>query len=113
MTETSYSSYKPTPRRGLPEKVEAGLRAAGVVEGRPEVASLHLEDIPYAYPVPTLERDRALKTAQGWLMDFDILSRGRFGSWKYEIGNMDHAVKMGVDAAVWALEQRPEELWTL
>ncbi len=113
MTETSYSSYKPTSRSGLPEEVEAGLRAAGVVEGKPEVASLHLEDIPYAYPVPTLERDRALKAAQGWLMDSSILSRGRFGSWKYEIGNMDHAVKMGVDAAAWALEQRPEELWTL
>jgi hypothetical protein len=42
----------------------------------------------------------------------EVLSRGRFGSWRYEIGNMDHAVKMGVDAAAWALERRPEELWT-
>jgi protoporphyrinogen oxidase len=112
MTETSYSAYKPVEMSVLADRVEAGLRAAGVVEGTPEVVSLHLEDIPYAYPVPTLERDAALRRAQPWLMDHDILSRGRFGSWKYEIGNMDHAVKMGVDAALWALERRPEELWT-
>jgi len=99
MTETSYSDVKPEPRTGLEERVEAGLRAAGVVEGRPEVVSIHVEDIPYAYPVPTLGRDRALETIQPWLTERSIFSRGRFGSWRYEIGNMDHAVKMGVDVA--------------
>jgi protoporphyrinogen oxidase len=113
MTETSYSRHKPTARDGLDSEVEAGLRASGVVENRPAVASMHLEDIPYAYPVPTLERDDALRLIQPWLMERNILSRGRFGSWKYEIGNMDHAVKMGVDAARHIVLGREEEIWTL
>ena len=99
MTETSFSDVKPEPRAGIEERVEAGLRAAGVVQGRPELASLHVEEVPYAYPVPSLGRDAALALIQPWLAAQRILSRGRFGSWRYEIGNMDHAVKMGIDAA--------------
>ena len=34
-----------------------------------------------------------------------------FGSWRYEIGNMDHAVKMGIDVARRLVEGAPEELW--
>jgi UDP-galactopyranose mutase len=60
-----------------------------------------------------LKRDDALAKIQPWLMANDIYSRGRFGSWKYEIGNMDHAVKMGIDAARLLVNDTPEELWTL
>lgn len=113
MTEISYSAHKYEERDGLEERVEEGLRHAGVIEGRPEIASMHVEDCPYAYPVPTLERDRALREIQPWLMERGIYSRGRFGSWKYEIGNMDHAVKMGGDAVRLITQGAPEEVWTL
>lgn len=113
MTETSYSPYKPEPRSGIEDRVEEGLRRAGVIDGRAPVASVHVEDIPYAYPIPTVERDRALRTIQPWLIERDILSRGRFGSWRYEMGNMDHAVKMGIDAARRLVTGATEELWTL
>ena len=73
---------------------------------------MHVETIDYAYPVPTLGRDAALGAIQPWLMDQGIFSRGRFGSWKYEIGNMDHAVKMGIDAARKLLTDADEELWS-
>jgi protoporphyrinogen oxidase len=111
MTETSFSDQKPVNRSSLEEDVERGLRAAGVVEGRPAVVSVHVEEIDYAYPVPTLERDGALDAIQPWLMEREIYSRGRFGSWRYEIGNMDHAVKMGVDVARRLVEGTEEELW--
>jgi protoporphyrinogen oxidase len=112
MTETSFSADHAVGRAGLEERVEAGLRAVGLVNGRPPVASVHVEQIEYAYPIPTLDRDRALATIQPWLIDRAILSRGRFGSWRYEIGNMDHAVKMGVDAARALITGAEEELWT-
>ena len=113
MTEVSASKYKPEPREGLEERVEEGLRAGGVVDGRPEVASMHTELIDYAYPVPTLKRDAALATIQPWLLEHDIYSRGRFGAWRYEIGNMDHAVKMGVDVARLLVKDTPEEVWSV
>jgi protoporphyrinogen oxidase len=112
MTETAYSPEKPEPRAGLEERVEEGLRNSGVVAARPAVASIHVEDIEYAYPVPTLDRDTSLGIIQPWLMGHGILSRGRFGSWRYEIGNMDHAVKMGIDAARRMVTGQQEELWS-
>jgi len=111
MTETSYSDQKPEPRSGIEERVEEGLRASDVITGRPPVASIHVEDIEYAYPVPTLGRDSALEVIQPWLAQRQIFSRGRFGSWRYEIGNMDHAVKMGVDVARRLVAGSSEELW--
>ena len=112
MTETSYSPEKPEPREGLEQRVEQGLRDSGVVSGRPEVASVHVEDIPYAYPVPTVDRDRSLAVIQPWLQERGVFSRGRFGSWRYEIGNMDHAVKMGIDVARRLVRGESEELWS-
>lgn len=110
MTETSYTAHKPEPRAGIEERVEQGLRATGVVDGEPPVTSIHVEDIPYAYPVPTLERDGVLELVQPWLEERGIYSRGRFGTWRYEIGNMDHATKMGIDVARALVAKEPEEL---
>jgi protoporphyrinogen oxidase len=111
MTETAYSDQLPVPREGLEQRVEAALRTSGVITGRPAVASLHVEDIDYAYPVPTVGRDAALATIQPWLMEHSIYSRGRFGAWRYEAGNMDHAVKMGLDIARHLITGATEELW--
>jgi predicted ABC-type sugar transport system permease subunit len=47
---------------------------------------------------------------QPWLAEHEIFSRGRFGSWRYEIGNMDHAVKMGIDVARRLLQESAEEI---
>ena len=51
---------------------------------------------PYGYPIPTLARDGALDQIHGFLEARGIYSRGRFGAWKYEAGNMDHSVMQGM-----------------
>jgi protoporphyrinogen oxidase len=111
MTETAFSESRAVPRAGLEEKVVDGLRAAQLIDGRPAIASVHVEEIEYAYPVPTLGRDAALGVIQPWLMRQRVFSRGRFGSWRYEMGNMDHAVKMGIDVARHLVQGIAEELW--
>jgi protoporphyrinogen oxidase len=111
LTETAYSSYRPARRDELEENVVAGLEETGFIDGDGRIASVHAVDIEYAYPIPTLDRDRALAVIQPWLMQRNVYSRGRFGSWRYEIGNMDHAVKMGIDVARLIVDGTPEELW--
>jgi protoporphyrinogen oxidase len=113
MTESAHPPGAPRDVRELEQEVLAGLVAGGVLDEAGPLASVHTVDAPYAYPLPTLGRDRALAVIQPWLMERRILSRGRFGAWRYELGNMDHAVKMGVDAARALVEGRPEEAWTL
>jgi hypothetical protein len=65
---------------------------------RARIVSRYHRKVSYSYPIPTLDRDRALAILQPALMKQDIYSRGRFGAWRYEIGNMDHSVMMGVEA---------------
>jgi hypothetical protein len=110
MCEVSSSSVRPLVGDGLAERVEAALRSTGVVPGRPPVASLHVDEVPYAYPVPTRARDAALGVVLPWLDARGVYSRGRFGTWRYEVGNMDHAVKMGIDVARRIAVDAPEEL---
>ena len=63
------------------------------------------------YPVPSVGRDAALGTIQPWLRSQDIWSRGRFGGWLYEIGNMDHSAMQGVEWVDHVLSGTPEATW--
>jgi protoporphyrinogen oxidase len=112
LTETSHSAHRPRERAGHERVVVDALVATGLVDRDVPIASVHAIDVDYAYPIPTRDRDAALAIVQPWLMEHDIYSRGRFGSWRYEIGNMDHAVKMGIDVARFLVEGRAEELWS-
>jgi protoporphyrinogen oxidase len=113
LTETSYSAHRPKEDSRLEERVVEGLARLGIPSREAPLASVHRIDAEYAYPVPTRERDRALRTIHPWLLELGIYSRGRFGSWRYELGNMDHAVKMGIDVARLIVEGRSEEIWAL
>jgi hypothetical protein len=67
--------------------------------------------VGYSYPIPTLGRDRARGVLQPALLEKGIYSRGRFGAWRYEIGNMDHSVMMGVEAVNNILTGEKEEVF--
>ena len=52
------------------------------------------------YPTPHIHRDECLNAVLPTLKnEHQIWSRGRFGSWKYEVGNQDHSCILGVEAA--------------
>jgi protoporphyrinogen oxidase len=53
--------------------------------------------LPYSYPIPTCDRDHHLGILQRYLETKRIYSRGRFGGWKYERGNMDHSLLQGME----------------
>ena len=101
MCETSYSPTKPEEKGGIVEATVQGLINSGLLSEseREQIVSRHLVDIPYSYPVPTLGRDRALDAIHPFLEERGIYSRGRFGAWKYEVGNMDHSFMQGVEVA--------------
>lgn len=63
-----------------------------------EIVSIYHRRFEHGYPTPTLKRDGALEKLLPRLESLDILSRGRFGSWKYEVGNQDHSFMLGVEA---------------
>ena len=99
MCETTYSPHKPVDKDRIVDDTIRGLLDSGIIseEESARIISRYLIDIPYSYPVPTLERDQALSVIQPWLESKGIYSRGRFGAWKYEVGNMDHSFMQGVE----------------
>ena len=44
----------------------------------------------HGFPVPTVDRDEVVNDSLKWLKDQSVWSRGRFGAFKYEVGNADH-----------------------
>ncbi len=110
MCETTYSAHKPVDKERIIEDTIQGLINSGMIseEDRGRIVSRYLIDIPYSYPVPTVGRDQALAIIQPWLESHGVYSRGRFGAWKYEVGNMDHSFMQGVEVVERILSGVPE-----
>jgi protoporphyrinogen oxidase len=113
ITETSVSQWKPENRETIVDQTIDGLITTGILEesDRGLIVDRTLIETPYAYPTPTLRRDAALGALQPFLMSQGIFSRGRFGGWLYEIGNMDHSVMQGVEFVNHVLLGEPEQTW--
>ena len=84
---------------GLWDRTLASARNAGLIPDGAQIASRWSMFVPHAYPVPTLGRADAAAGLLPRLEAAGVLSRGRFGAWKYEVGNMDHSFMQGVEAA--------------
>jgi protoporphyrinogen oxidase len=116
LAEVSSSPYKrEDPDTVVDRTIEGMIRSQLLTREQAEhkIVSRELMHVPYSYPVPTVGRDRALATIQPWLMERGIFSRGRFGAWRYEIGNTDHSVMMGVEVADHVTSGAPETTWAL
>ncbi|GKT86791.1 UDP-galactopyranose mutase [Colletotrichum tofieldiae] len=70
-----------------------------MIKPEDEIVSTYHRRFNHGYPTPSLEREGVLKDLLPKLLDQGIYSRGRFGSWRYEVGNQDHSFMLGVEAA--------------
>jgi hypothetical protein len=116
LAEVSSSVYKPESAVDVVDRTIKGMVASRLLDpdqAERRVVSRQLLRVPYSYPVPTRERDAALELIQPWLMEHGIYSRGRFGAWRYEIGNTDHSVMMGVEIADYLVDRQREKTWAL
>ena len=99
MAEISYSGQNSIDSNRLKERTVKGLIDAGFFPKEKErnIISRWRMSSEYGYPIPCLDRDRILAMIQPYLEDRNVYSRGRFGGWKYEVGNMDHSLMQGVE----------------
>ncbi|MBZ0321189.1 MAG: FAD-dependent oxidoreductase [Anaerolineae bacterium] len=113
LTETSSSEHKPEDPTTIIDRVINGLLNVRLLEPSDldRIVTTYLIEVDYSYPVPTIDRNKSLATIQPYLRQHDIYSRGRFGAWEYEIGNMDHSVMQGVELVNYWLLGEKELTW--
>ncbi|KAL8931452.1 MAG: hypothetical protein Q9211_006951, partial [Gyalolechia sp. 1 TL-2023] len=100
MLEVSESSMKPVNESTILKDSISGLLNTSMLQPHDEIVSTYHRRFDHGYPTPSLEREGVLKQLLPALQDkYDIYSRGRFGSWRYEVGNQDHSFMLGVEAA--------------
>ena len=99
LAEVSHSDMKPEDGATVAERTVQGMVSTRILEPSDvgQLADLHVIAREYTYPIPGVERDAALRMIHPYLESRHIYSRGRFGAWRYEVGNMDHSVAQGVE----------------
>lgn len=98
MAEVSESPAKPVDGRTVVTETVEGLKRAALIPANARIVTTWHRRLEHGYPTPWLGRDDVLTPVNEWLESRGILSRGRFGAWKYEVSNQDHAVMQGVEA---------------
>ncbi|KAJ3495566.1 hypothetical protein NLG97_g3304 [Lecanicillium saksenae] len=98
MLEVAESSYKPVNHETVLADCIKSCLATELLAPEDEIVSTYVRRFDHGYPTPHLDRDAALANVFPYLQDKDIWSRGRFGSWTYEVSNQDHSFMLGVEA---------------
>jgi len=99
MLEVSASRFNPVDNASLIDRCIAACVKTGMFRNSMDVVHTWSYCAEYGYPVPTLKRDSILEILLTELEEYKIYSRGRFGAWKYEVGNMDHSYMQGREVA--------------
>ncbi len=98
LCEISESPEKPVDQARLKDDVVEALRSINLIDAKSKIESVWSQRLEYGYPTPFLQRDQVLETAEVAMREHNILSRGRFGAWKYEVSNQVHSFMQGVEA---------------
>ena len=99
MVEVSESALQPVDQKSIFADCIRGLVSTSLLQPDDEIVSTYVRRFDHGYPTPTLEREGVLTKLLPKLQEKGIYSRGRFGSWRYEVGNQDHSFMLGVEAA--------------
>ena len=99
MAEISESAEKPVDLSHIRENTVRALCEDGLIPDPDAICSLVHTRIPQGYPTPYLGRDAAVDPILRRFENMGVFSRGRFGAWKYEVGNQDHCFAQGVECA--------------
>ena len=99
MMEVSQSPLKPVHADQVVEDVIQGALNTGLISSRRDIHHTWHRFEPKGYPLPSLKRNAVLFSLLKELEKVGIYSRGRFGAWRYEVGNMDHCLMQGVEFA--------------
>lgn len=98
MFEVSESPLKRVNKDTIIEDTIAGAVAVGLLRHDDQIVSIYHRRLPHGFPTPTTIRDVVLAEALPKLKKLGIWSRGRFGTYKYEVANQDHSLIQGVEA---------------
>ncbi len=109
MAEVAESSAKPVDATRVVDDTIASFKRAGFITDATEIVSTWHKRMEHGYPTPWLHRDALLDDILPALEAVGILSRGRFGAWKYEVSNQDHSAMQGVEAVDFLLAGIPEQ----
>lgn len=98
MFEVSESPLKKVNKDTVVEETIQGALNVHLIQPEDEIVSVYHRRLPHGYPTPTIIRDQVLRETLPLLKSKGFWSRGRFGSYKYEVANQDHSLMMGVEA---------------
>jgi len=113
MCETIFTPENGINLGNVVEHTLKGLRKAGIIDNdaAERVVSEYVIPVPYNYPVPVLGLRDGLQRVHRELEELDIYSRGRFGGWRYEMGNMDHSFLQGYEVVGRLTNGSAEQIW--
>jgi len=87
---------------------------AGLFRSASDVVDVWKFRTEYDYPTPpTKGRKIIVDRLINRFESYGIYSRGRFGTWKYEIGNMDHSYLQGLEVVDKFLFNQKEIIYKL
>ncbi len=98
MAEVSESPDKPVNAATIVDETIEGFRRARLIADSTRILSRWHRRLEHGYPTPWLGRDAVLAQVEPILDAAEIMSRGRFGTWKYEVSNQDHSALQGAEA---------------
>lgn len=98
MCEVAESPEKPVDLANIIAITERGLRNTKLISDDTKIVSRFHVRLEHGYPTPFYGRDQLCTPLFEEFEAHQIFSRGRFGTWKYEVSNQDHSMMLGVEA---------------